>query len=64
MSIGEQIKSVRLRLHLSQTEFGEKLGVSFTTVNRWENGKTEPSYKAIRALEKLCRDHDLRLESD
>ncbi|MBQ2717958.1 MAG: helix-turn-helix transcriptional regulator, partial [Clostridia bacterium] len=46
MAFGEQIKRVRLQLHLSQTEFGEKLGVSFTTVNRWENNKTEPSYKA------------------
>lgn len=62
MAFSEQIKRVRLQLHLSQTEFGEKLGVSFTTVNRWENNKSEPSYKAIRAFEQLCKENGIQLE--
>lgn len=53
MEFGEQVKFVRLKLHLSQTDFGKILGVSFTTVNRWETGKTEPNYKAMRAFEAL-----------
>ena len=36
MNIMDQIKEIRLRLHLSQAELAAKLGVSFATVNRWE----------------------------
>ena len=56
MEFAEQVKAVRLKLHMSQTEFGALLGVSFTTVNRWENGKTKPNYRALRALDQLCKE--------
>lgn len=62
MELNEKMKNVRLKLHLSQAEFGELLGVSFTTVNRWENGKFNPSYKAMRAFEKLCKENNIVLE--
>ena len=39
----EQVKAVRKALNLSQEELAHALGVSFATVNRWENGKTNPS---------------------
>jgi len=38
-----QIKTLRARLGLTQVALAESLGVSFPTVNRWENGKTKPS---------------------
>ena len=46
----EQIKEIRKRLNLSQEEFAKKLGVSFTSVNRWENGQTKPSKLARRQI--------------
>ena len=33
------VKSVRTSLGLTQEAFGYRLGVTATTVNRWENGK-------------------------
>lgn len=39
----ERIKRFRGRLGLTQTELAARLGVSFVTVNRWENGQTKPS---------------------
>lgn len=33
------VKSVRTSLRLTQEAFGHRLGVTATTVNRWENGK-------------------------
>ncbi|MBM3313795.1 helix-turn-helix domain-containing protein, partial [candidate division WOR-3 bacterium] len=39
----ERILRLRKRLGLTQVAFAELLGVSFVTVNRWENGKSEPS---------------------
>ena len=43
MKSSDQIKEIRSRLNLSQSELAEKLGVSFATVNRWEKGHCEPS---------------------
>jgi superfamily II DNA or RNA helicase/DNA-binding XRE family transcriptional regulator len=38
-----RIKHFRARLGLTQVELASRLGVSFATVNRWENGQTKPS---------------------
>ena len=50
----ETVKEVRQQLVLSQEELAHALGVSFTTVNRWENGKTIPSKLAQRQYEQFC----------
>jgi len=42
----ELVKEVRRQLGLSQEELARELGVSFATVNRWENSKTTPSKMA------------------
>ena len=49
----EQIKEIRKQLNLSQEEFAKKLGVSFTSVNRWENGQTKPSKLARKQIMNL-----------
>ena len=50
----ETVKEVRWQLRLSQEELAHALGVSFATVNRWENGKTVPSKLAQRQFELFC----------
>ena len=37
------IINLRIKLNLSQSALAELLGVSFTSVNRWENDKYEPT---------------------
>lgn len=39
----ERIRSLRKRLGLTQKKFAEALGVTYVTVNRWENQKATPS---------------------
>ncbi|MEW5980200.1 MAG: helicase-related protein [Acidobacteriota bacterium] len=39
----ERIKHIRGRLGLTQQALADQLGVSFATINRWENGQTKPS---------------------
>ncbi|MFH0781690.1 MAG: helix-turn-helix domain-containing protein [Pseudomonadota bacterium] len=50
----EQIKEIRRQLGLSQEELAHALGVSFATVNRWENGKTMPSKLALTQFRLFC----------
>ena len=40
------IKQIREAMGLSQEEFGARLSASFSTVNRWENGKSYPNKMA------------------
>lgn len=47
------IRALRRRLGLSQEGFARRLGVSFATVNRWENGRTAPWGIARHALRRL-----------
>jgi putative transcriptional regulator len=54
MNFGEKIKAVRKKLFLSQEAMAKELGVSFSTLNRWENGKFEPSYKAQKTFYEYC----------
>src|SRR5581483_11966281 len=48
------IRSLRDRLKLSQVAMAEALGVSFPTVNRWENGKSRPSPVLREKLRELA----------
>ncbi len=49
------IKSIREYLGLSQADFAEKLGVTFATVNRWENGRALPTKLAQTSLYEYCK---------
>jgi putative transcriptional regulator len=62
--IGARVKELRERLHLTQESMAESLGVSFATVNRWENGWTAPSKLALRQIELLCRQHHITPVTD
>lgn len=51
--IAQHVLEIRLEMNLTQEQFAAKLGVSFPTVNRWENKKTKPSPLAIQKLQKF-----------
>jgi len=48
------IKEVRRQLALSQEDLARELGVSYATVNRWENGQAKPSKLARAQLDAFC----------
>jgi len=47
------IKELRAALELTQERFAAKLGVTVSTVNRWETGKGKPSPLALKQIEAL-----------
>jgi DNA-binding transcriptional regulator YiaG len=59
----KHIKFIRQYLGLSQEELAQKLGVSFTSVNRWENGQTKPSKLARRQIDTLCKKNEKLLDA-
>lgn len=57
----ELTKELRDKLILTQQEFAKLLGVSFASVNRWENGKFEPSIKVKRKIVELCKENNINV---
>ena len=49
----DTIKRLRIKLGLTQEQFAAKVGVTFSTVNRWEAGRSRPSPLAWREIERL-----------
>jgi DNA-binding transcriptional regulator YiaG len=68
MSFCDDIKTLRQKFFLSQEAFAKELGVSFATVNRWESGKTKPTYKTMKLIDDFCKnreiDFDIRKEME
>lgn len=56
-----RIRSLRKRMGLSQTEFARRLGVSFTTVNRWENAHHKPTRIVWDCFLKCEKEVDMNL---
>jgi DNA-binding transcriptional regulator YiaG len=48
------VKEIRTTLEMSQEDLAREIGVSFATVNRWENSKTHPSKLAKKQFEFFC----------
>jgi len=48
------IKDIRRQLVFSQEDLARQLGVSYATVNRWENGQSKPSKLAKAQLDAFC----------
>ena len=49
------VRELRLRTGLTQEKFAARLGVTFPTINRWENGRARPSPLAMQKIEELLR---------
>ena len=52
--IGSTLRTIRAGLDLTQQQLADRLGVSFTTVNRWEGGVTAPQRAARIAINALA----------
>ena len=51
--VGEQIAILRKSKGLTQNELGERLGVSFQAVSKWERGETLPDITLLPDLAKV-----------
>ncbi len=53
------IKEIRRQANLSQQEFADQLGVTFATINRWENAKAKPNKMAQTKLYDFCQKENI-----
>ena len=62
MVFSEEIKQLRQRLFMSQTAFAQELGVSYTTVNRWEMGRAKPTYNTMKLIDDYCKEKGIEFD--
>ncbi|MFN6481942.1 MULTISPECIES: helix-turn-helix transcriptional regulator [unclassified Nostoc] len=53
--IAQLVRETRQYLKLTQVKLATMLGVSFHTINRWENGRTQPSPLAMKQIKELLQ---------
>ena len=53
VDIPRLVRELRKPTGLTQEKFAAKLGVTFPTINRWENGRAKPSPLAMQRIEDL-----------
>lgn len=58
----EIILEIRNLLRVSQEELAKMIGVSFATVNRWENGHSSPNKAAQLRLYDICKARGVNLD--
>ena len=49
----QELKKLRTSLGMTQEQFAREVGVSYSTVSRWETGRGTPSPLARRRIEDL-----------
>lgn len=62
MEFKDKIKFVREKLCLSQQDLAKATGISFNTINRWENGIRKPTYVLQRKFNEFCDANNIRFE--
>lgn len=50
LKLGENIRNLRLQHKLTQEQLADRLGVSYQSVSRWENGVTYPDIEFLPAI--------------
>lgn len=59
MTYSDEIKKIRHKCFLSQEAFGRELGMSFSSINRWESGKTKPNMSAMKKIKEFCETQNI-----
>lgn len=54
MAYSEEIKKICQKCFLLQEAFGRELGVSFSSINRWEAGKSKSNMSAMKKIKNFC----------
>ena len=53
--IGNLVRELRQAMNLSQEKFADAIGMTFPSINRWENGHAIPSPLALQQIDTLLR---------
>lgn len=62
MDISNEIRVIRQKAFMTQESFAKTLNVAYSTVNRWEAGKTHPNMTAMKEIKKFCDENGISFD--
>ncbi len=62
MQLSVALRTIRQKSFMTQECFGQQLGVTASTINRWEHGKAKPNLTAMKNLKLFCEKNALDYE--
>lgn len=62
MEVYERIRELRKRLHLTQTEFGDRLGVSLSVINNIEYNRLARPDQKLSLIKLMCKEFGVNEE--
>jgi len=54
--VGKFVRELRILAGLTQEEFATTIGVTYSTINRWENCHTRPMPLAMQKIEEMAKE--------
>jgi transcriptional regulator with XRE-family HTH domain len=64
MNTGQATRQLREKIGDSQQAFSNRLGVTVTTISRWENNRVTPEPSYLAALSNLARTYGMTVEAE
>ena len=61
MNLSQKVRYIRAERLLSQQEFADAVGVSYSTISRWERENRKPQARAIGKLIIWCKKNGIDL---
>jgi transcriptional regulator with XRE-family HTH domain len=58
------LRKLRARLNFSQEDLAKLLNVSFSSINRWENGHHEPTIISKEKLKELFITYNIKINEE
>ena len=64
MTFADFVLAVRKKLSLSQEQLAKAINVSYSTINRWENGHVVPSNLARKSFYDFCENNFINIPDE
>lgn len=64
MKFSDKVKYVRMKLELSQESLAKELGVSYSTVSRWERENRDPQMAMLGKFYNFCEKKEIYFETE
>lgn len=64
MTFADKVKHVRKKLYLSQEALAQQVGVSYATINRWENEHGLPNLVMEAKFEDFCEKNNITFDKE
>lgn len=62
MEFKDKVYQARMKLGLSQEMFAKELNVGIASINRWENGITQPNKLKEYAFNEYCKSKGIKFD--